>query len=504
MTFQAKAVIIKEQENPTWPRIPDDSEEIAVTRILPRVIFLFILTATTVVFLAAAVSLNGCSGSNGRPNILLIILDTVRDDYTGVSGGTRGLTPALDAVAAEGTVFHEAWANAPWTVPSHASMFTGVLSSTHDCNHQHTRLNDDWKTAAEYIADQGYETAAFYSNPWLSDRTTGLLRGFALKSEAPASGGNPAFRGDQGGETTRRQFSDWLEHRTTDKPFFAYVNFLEAHHPYDPPTKFRTDHLANLPAGDQVSSNWVMEYQAGLHPPETVDWARVSALYGGDVNTTDGLLAGVMAALEDLGVLDDTVVIITSDHGEHLGEHGLIAHQFSVNEPLLAVPLVIRAPGRLEPGDRYEPVMLSDLFTTLLDVAGVEPSPKRRHSISLMSDLEPGPRPLIAEYYKPNNSLTGALRRLNPSLDVAPLSRSYRTLRLGDLRLTVDSDQRTILHNIAVDPHQLVDISRDQRNETRALKSLLLESLEISPTSDEDISIDPATREQLRSLGYIH
>ncbi len=118
-----------------------------------------------------------------RPDIVLVVLDTVRRDHTGVGGASDGATPRLDGLMAEGTAFRNAWANAPWTVPSHASLFTGLLPSEHGCTAASPRLGPDRRTLAEVLAAAGYDTGAFFSNPWLYDRSDrGLPRetGFCM------------------------------------------------------------------------------------------------------------------------------------------------------------------------------------------------------------------------------------------------------------------------------------------------------------------------------------
>ena len=149
--------------------------------------------------LGATGGMTGCGAGPERPNIVLVVLDTVRDDYTGVGGSEVPRTPQLDLIASEGTVFPNAWATAPWTVPSHASFFTGLLPSEHGCTHQAPSLDPSLPTISEILTGAGYETAAFFSNTWLADRTTGLLRGSPADSRHPNSGDVPEIRADIAG-----------------------------------------------------------------------------------------------------------------------------------------------------------------------------------------------------------------------------------------------------------------------------------------------------------------
>jgi arylsulfatase A-like enzyme len=447
----------------------------------------------------------GCGEQKPRPNIVIVVLDTVRKDLDHLEPAAR---PNLVALAAESTVFNNAWANAPWTVPSHASMFTGMASAGHHCTHQNPRLDTDQTTLAELLSDDGYATAAFYSNPWLSDRTTGLLRGFAEVQEAPVAGGIPGdpgtWRGDQGGRASVTYFRRWVKKQTGEKPFFAFVNLLEAHLPYDPPANIRQQHLGGRDATEQITGQWGMEYQAGLHAYGDVDWDQLQGLYWGDVASVDHLLSGVTATLKEFGLEENTVLIVCSDHGENLGDHQLVDHQFSLHESLLAVPLLIRAPGYFAVGERDDPVLLSDLFATVRELAQVGGGEMPPHSRSLLGAAAPASRPLVAEYARPQSHLLGSLQKLNPALDRDLLERSLRSIRVADVRLTLGSDGEIQLHDLAVDPHQAENIFATRPADVAALRALLEQELShYRPGGRSEVGLDEATREQLRSLGYV-
>ncbi len=458
----------------------------------------FLLMALAAVLLLGA----GCGEQKPRPNIVLVVLDTVRDDLDHLDPAAR---PNLLALAAESTVFNNAWANAPWTVPSHASMFTGLAAAGHHCTHQNPKLDADKTTLAELLSAEGYATAAFYSNPWLSDRTTGLLRGFAERKEAPLLGGIPGdpgtWRGDSGGRASVTFFRRWVKAQTEEKPFFAFVNLLEAHLPYDPPPANRK---SGRPADEQVTGLWGLEYQAGVHAYEDVDWKQLQDLYWGDVASVDHLLSGITASLTEFGLDENTILIVCSDHGENLGDHQMVDHQFSLHESLLAVPLIVRAPGYLPVGERNDPVLLSDLYATVRELAQVEAGDVPFHSHSLLDQPSASSRPLVAEYARPQKSLVSALHQLNPALDRDPLERSLRTIRVGDVRLTLGSDGEIQLHDLSTDPAQKDNVFATRPADVGALRALLEQELSIyRPGGRSEVELDEATREQLRSLGYV-
>jgi arylsulfatase A-like enzyme len=515
---------------------------------------------------ALALLAAGCSRVPKGPTIVLVVLDTVRRDYTGPAapaedtaaqpgapaeagaaadatsdpGGAgaaapadsapaptpassarparapASFTPTLDRLAAEGTCYTQAWANAPWTVPSHASLFTGLLPGEHGCATADPRLKATLPTVAELLLAHGYRTAAFYSNPWLADRTTNLLRGFGERYEAPIGSLHELVSpfGDQGGRNVLALVSKWLDAYDGRRPCFVFVNFLEAHLPYDPPADYRRAHLADLPPGDKVSIQWGHEYSAGLHPPQFVDWERVRRLYGGDVNTADRLLDGLVQLLQRRGLYDDCVLIVTSDHGENLGDHGLVEHQFSVHESVLGVPLVVRAPasalakaGRglgLPSGRVATPVELIDLFPTILELAGAPaPAPGPAHARSLLSGA-PARRPLIAEYDGPGPGLLGLLRGLNPNLDATALAPALRTLRRGDWRVTVSSAGDRWLHHLPSDPGQARDLAARHPRGAASLDSLLVTATGRGTVAPAGAApLDEEARRRLRALGYV-
>ena len=253
-----------------------------------------------------------------------------------------------------------------------------------------------------------------------------------------------------------------------------------------------------------MTGQWGMEYQAGVHAYEDVDWERLRDLYWGDVASVDHLLSGVTASLKEFGLEENTILIVCSDHGENLGDHEMVDHQFSLHESLLAVPLIVRAPGYLPVGERDDPVLLSDLYATVRQLAQVKAGDEPFHSQSLLGEPASASRPLVAEYARPQSHLVGSLQRLNPALDRDLIERSLRTIRVGDVRLTLGSDGEIQLHDLAVDPLQKDNIFATRPADVKALRTLLQQELSVyQPGGRSEVELDEATREQLRSLGYV-
>jgi len=321
----------------------------------------------------------------GRPNVLLLIWDTVRAASLSLYGYERGTTPVLERLAARATVFDHAFSTAPWTTPSHASMFTGLDVAD---------LSADWTSAldaepptlAEVLSRHGYRTGGFTANTYSTGRESGLHRGFShyadflmfspgelLRSTAllrsvvsrerwwNALGiGHPL--GHKSAAVVEREFFEWLS-RDTVRPFFAFLNVWDAHAPYLPPAPFDTLFGPRLPG-----RNPQMPAGRSFSPRELQ--SEIDA-YDGAIAELDARLSNLLAELERRGELDNTVVILTSDHGEEFGEHGLFTHGHSLYHRALHVPLLILDP-RSAAGHRVNRfVSLRDLPATVLDLVGI-------------------------------------------------------------------------------------------------------------------------------------
>jgi arylsulfatase A-like enzyme len=447
-----------------------------------------------------AVLVPGCGGGEPEgPNIVVVVLDTVRRDVAELSPSGVSPTPNLDRLSAEGTIFTNAWATAPWTVPSHASMFTGLLPSSHGCTGYNTFLGDEHTTVAEHLSKRGYETVAFFSNPWLTDKMSGMLRGFSMNYVEAGSDTRIFNIVDQGGEATSRNIENWLSERKDNRPFLMFVNFLEPHLPYSPPEEYRQKHLPDLPPRSIVTTEWALEFNAGVHPADTVDWGRVVRLYLGDVAVADSYLGRILRELERHGLYEDTVIIVTSDHGENLGDNGYMDHQFGLFETLLAVPLVVKIPGQDQSAVRKDPVMLTDIFPTLLEVAGVEEVPQLLHAQSLLGPPAFKDRPLIAEYSGAGVPLIEILQGINAELDVSQMVLASASVRVEELRFTLTSDGQGNLQDFTRNPADRVDLARHGR----AISSGMLRFLPAVAQRSEEAEISENMRESLRALGYV-
>ena len=448
---------------------------------------------------ASLLLMASCAESPRGPNIVIVVLDTVRVDRTGAGGG-MSVTPALDALGEEGVVFTRAWANGPWTVPSHASMFTGLLPSEHRCTGRRFAFLPGSPTFAELLSASGYETIAFFSNPWLSDRLTGMLVGFDERFSETGPGSEILNSTDQGGARTLANFTRWLDERRDHRPFLVFVNFLEAHLPYDPPDDYRMEFLHDAPDGFVVTTGWAQEHNARVAVATDAELELAGRFYDGDVNLSDRYLGELLRQLRAHGLYEDTVIIAMADHGENLGDHGFLDHQFGVFETLIEVPLILRVPGVVQPGRSDEPVMLSDVYDTVVELAGISGAPETPHSRSLLSRPFEAARPQIAEYAGANHELINHLRYLNPSLDLSRYQTAFAKVRIDDLELTVGTDGSLELYDLGDDPGRSENRAAADPEAVTALRAALPSGEWGEPVSAE---IDEETRDQLRSLGYV-
>jgi len=393
-----------------------------------------------------------------RPNVLLIVLDTTRGDRCSVGGYGRPTTPALERLAADGVVYLDAWSPSPWTPPSHATLFTGLRPENHGLNaNSRPHLLDDSVTLAERLRDVGYRTAAFSNNPAIRP-ATGLLQGFdhvVEVYERPVQE-YPSAR------ITHDLVENWLARGAGDEaPFFVFINHIEPHFPYTPPDPGLFAFVDASPL--EIQRARALDYPAPFShslgevvlPEETV--GLLSDLYDAEIWNVDRLVGQLLERLENGGVLDDTVVIVTSDHGESLGEHGLLDHMFSLHRTLLHVPLVVRAPGAMARGGVVtETVRLEDVPATVLDLCGLPAVPDADGvSLRLCSGR---PRLARAMAGRPSHLLEVG-RRFHPDLDMARWNRAIWSTYDGRYHLIEYEDGEVQFYEPAVDPLEETDLS---------------------------------------------
>lgn len=413
------------------------------------------------------------------PNVLLLVLDTVRAWNLGWHGYGRETTPLLDRRVAAATTFGRAMTPSPWTLPAHASFFTGRWPSQLSAG-WFRPLNRAAPTLAEALRDAGYATGGFVANYRYAGRATGLARGFVHYDDYPVRWDEALRMSAMVRRVLRRpRLQEWLGKnrileardagqvndallrwlpRRGDRPFFAFVNYVDAHSPYLPPPPFDS-----MFAGGRDPQDRAARYLAGMQrvfgpgpiPAELV--VEYLDGYDGALRYLDTEIDRLLAALDAAGVLQNTIVILTSDHGEHFGEHRLVQHGNSLFLPLLHVPLVVSWPGRVPAGlNVTAPVSLRHLAATVLDLAGVPNPGLPGRSLAARwgpDSARVGPDTLVASVDWHAN-----VTRFPPN----PLVQgSLRAVAIDSLQLVRRTDGAEALYHLERDYLQVRNLARD-------------------------------------------
>ena len=322
-----------------------------------------------------------CRRGAATPNVVLVVVDTLRADRMSLYGYPRPTSPGLDEFARDAVVFDDAWSPASWTFPAHAGMFTGT--APHRLN-LYDGLNAKLvggKTLAERLSGAGFQTAAFTANPWVSP-TTNLTRGFGTVRQMLPS--DPEF---PTADRVLDAMHVWIRDRRAAAasgraaPWFAFANLMDCHAPYDAPAAESAQFLraglspaAVAEARSITGTTGLVDASLGLRTLGRDLTTAMSDLYDADVAAVDAALTRFLSQLREDGTLDETLVIIASDHGEGLGDHGWREHGVRLHRELLRTLLVVRLPGRFDGGRRVASVVsLIDVTPTVLAACGLSP-----------------------------------------------------------------------------------------------------------------------------------
>ncbi|MBI3661462.1 MAG: sulfatase [Acidobacteria bacterium] len=328
----------------------------------------------------------------GAPNVLLIVLDAVRADHLSAQGYPRATSPNIERLAREGTLYLSAYSTSSWSLPAHASLITGLFPFEHRADLW--PLRPEFVTLAEFLSARGYMTASFAANTLWCTSAAGFTHGFAHHEEyfanvpdmisrtlfgrkamkpALAAAGEYRELNRKTAATVNQEMLAWLDQRqlqTVRRPFFVFLNYFDAHEPAFPPAPY--DGIF-APAG-QINGRRPIDFKGsppGSVPREAAQ-AQVDA-YDSAIAYMDAQLGALWAELERRGLAGNTLLIVTSDHGEALGEQGWFGHRGSLRAELIHVPLLVRLPWRVPAGARPEtPVSLQRVAATIADVAGLE------------------------------------------------------------------------------------------------------------------------------------
>jgi arylsulfatase A-like enzyme len=335
--------------------------------------------------------------ATGAPNVLVLVMDTVRADHLSVCGYPRATSPNLERLARQGVLFDSAISTSSWTLPAHASLLTG--RAPHEHGAERGPYDGRFTTLAQELRSRGYRTGAFSANYFFFSRQMGFGRGFLHFEDVFGSLADCAARtlygrkfdqfvlqklgfedvpGRKRAADVNRELLDWLD-RNGDHPFFAFLNYFDAHDPYLPPQPYRSRFTKERNPGG-VLNTFILRHD--LARPEQLQ-GEIDA-YDGALAYLDDQIGKLMAALDARGLQRKTLLVIVSDHGESFGEHGLLLHRNALYRETLRVPLLLVWPGHVPVGVRISrPASIAAVPGTILDLLG-GPAPERFPSPSLV------------------------------------------------------------------------------------------------------------------------
>lgn len=489
-----------------------------------------------------------------KPNIVMIILDTTRASHLSCYGYKRNTSPHIDDLAREGILFKNAISPSPWTLPSHVSILTGQYPCQHRMTEDH--ISDGKNIYAmsaghEFnnflpgiLKKENYQTVGFSNNPWIS-ANFGFDRGFdsffeiwrttynqsflkkALKmvKRALPQRFHPIindirsrlswfFSYDSGAKNTIAVMKKWFsKNYQKDIPLFVFFNFMEPHLPYTPPPPFN-----KLFIEDKLSKKNIrkinqdhLKLVANEVEMDSEDFEILKSLYDGEIAYLDTKLQNIFDLFRNMGLFDETIWIITSDHGENIGEHNLMGHQFCLYDTLIRVPLILRYPEIFPKGkteDRY--VQSLNIYFTLLDILGIHIRDLDVHERSLLNQNKN--EQIVSEHEVPKIALK-ALKNRFPDFQTRDLEQELKCIYLNEMKYIWKSKGKDELYDLIKDPEERNNLIQADTSKASELSKILKEWIASKMVKkgvkseknrvDSRGGVDEDIKNQLEGLGYI-
>ncbi len=402
-------------------------------------------------------------------NVILISLDTLRQDHLGLYGYEKDTSPNLDKYSEEATVFTNAFSTSSLTLPSHASIFTSRIPS-HVAIEQENMIDYKIETLVEVLREKGYYTHAFKPHNTFISEKWGFDQGFDI-FESVRSGKN-----FQDADLIFPRFNKWLEENKNEK-FFAFIHTMQIHKPYCPPDAF------DLFKGDyngDVSCSSISDLSVHDRKVDQSDIPRYISLYDGEIRYTDFYLGQLFKKLEELKLDDKTIVVLLSDHGEEFGERGRVAEHGGkyLNNEIVKIPLIVKAPN-LRKGVVEENISTVDVAPTILDLLGIT-MPSDYQGVSVRKR---GDRPIYLE------------------------SEKARGVILNEWKLlTINKLNEVSLYNLKDDPGEKINLAKEnvevKENLLAYIRFLLNNPIKLNSLASEQGTGDKEISENLKNLGY--
>lgn len=410
----------------------------------------------------------GCGGQR-QSNVVLIIVDTLAADHLSSYGYHRGTSPAIDSLAEEGVLFANAQAQAPWTLPSMATIYTGLSVRSHGCTYRDGiawGLDPEMPTLPEYLHDGGYATAAFVNINYLGP-LYGMAKGFDVFSMSEDAGHGRAA------ETVDETIA-WMESERFEEPFLLVFHVFDPHLPYEPPAPYDTLYC---PEGLDGHTEWRTDSSGQWYSEQR---QHMVDLYDSEIRWTDGQIGRLLGEMRTRGLDDRTLIVLTADHGEEFLEHGDWGHGPNLYQHAMHIPLIIVGPD-IDAYTDSSVVGQYDILPTVLDYCGVE-IPEHAEGVSLLepSGLEVRAVP-SSGVFADGDSLQAAVRVGNEKVIWSPVSDRSEQFDLG------------------TDPGELSPLPADSALLQRVLSYWATPRI-CEPT---DLERREVQERRLRDLGYI-
>ena len=487
--------------------------------------------------------------TESKPNVILVVMDAVRADHLSCYGYHRQTSPNIDNLAKKGVLFENAFSTAEWSYPSHASIFTGKYPSFHKTLGKDVCLHKENTTIAEILSASGYQTIGLSGNDLLSP-INGFSRGFQnyivydvhyeirsilkIMKKNPKDFARTLIYGRDGYTFQNiEQIKEFLKKRKKEKPFFLFTNLYNSHAPYNPPRPFKKHFCHNLYRPKlsimELVFHMIFRHPGGKIPNFDIrklnliandhgqysfmakefqvseeEWKVVKSWYDGEILYLDYRIGELVEFLQSEGIFENTLLVITSDHGENFGEHGLASHQFCLYDSLIHVPLIMVYPDIIPRGRRISNMVSHlDIFPTILNLLNIKGYRNDIQGKSLFPFNDRKIHDFIcAECGESVRS------RLEVSLrsKLKAYDKGYKCLRTKSYKYIISADQKEELYNVKKDPLEKVNIAEKYPDQTKYFKKQLENTIDISFFGPKEF---PATKDReeilkrLQSLGYI-
>jgi arylsulfatase A-like enzyme len=454
-----------------------------------------------------------------RPNIFIISLDTTRRDHLSCYGYQRKTTPHVDSLVPESLLFSRAYAPSSWTLPSHASLFTGCYPAMHGADRAENtpppyfckKLGSANLTIAEILAENGYQTFGVVAGALCSSKF-GMGQGFAYFNDSLSK------HGDRSAEEVSSVVLTWLYKEYSQgnqqrfllfnmtRPVFGFIHYFDPHHPYRPPPPFDTmypgrDDRIILHYGNEKTANYpgqewklLTDIIKGNHVITEAEKSHLLSQYDGEIAYMDSHAGRVLDALRKLKIFHNSMIIVISDHGEFFGEHNLALHGTALYEEMIHVPLIIKYPSWMKKTGTV------DTLVSLVDVM-----PEILKTVSIFTPQQVQGRPVDVE-----NKNIIAENQQDPTWKSRPdhkhLARDLKVIYRGSYKYIWASDGSSELYDIAADPHEQKNLIHIKPEQTQTMNNELeqwVRSFQPVQSDDDSVEQDKTVIEQLRGLGYI-